>query len=123
MPATEYYKQVVLDASLRGEDINWAEFYIGLASSLPVTDSTIPSEITAGEYQRLSFVPTLYTDGSMTNTAKYEWAAASVWASVNYVFISNSSQGGKAVLYDSVDSVDAVAGTIIRIPIGNFTIT
>lgn len=118
MPATDYYKQIILE----GGTVDLSNAFVGLATSAPITDSTVPSEVTASEYIRIVFTPSSYSSG-ITNVTEYVWIATSSWASVEYVFVSNSSQGGKALLYDQVTLFTPTAGTIIKIPIGNMSVS
>lgn len=126
MTATKYYKQIVLDASFSGTGINWANTYVGLSSGPPSSStSEVAGEITASEYVRIAFTPSLFddVDADITNTTEYVWTAESNWGSIGCAFLSDSSQGGKALIYGTFDSESITSGTIIRIPIGNLSVS
>jgi hypothetical protein len=122
MPATDYGNQIMLEAAVNKTLPPYANVYTGFTTGNPGTAGSFSTEVSGPGYQRIpmtfgGYVPPL------TNTSEALWTPTGGWSAIGYAFLADSSQGGNMLYYDDVDSVTPGLGHILKIPIGNFTIT
>lgn len=123
MPATTYAKKLMIEALVNKTAMpSFANSYVGLATGDPGVSGSLVSEVTAADYNRIPLTFGEYTT-YMANDILTSWAPSSAWGLVTYVFLIDSSQGGNMLFYDSVSGVSPGPGDLVRIPIGNFTIS
>ena len=123
MAVTDTWKKLSTEAVLKGASIPFASVFIGLGgASFGVIAGDVPSgEITGTGYER---VPVTWTDfvADMTNSNSLLWSVGSGW-SVGAAFVSDSSQGGVVLMYDTFSTISVTSGDKVAIDIGNFTLT
>lgn len=123
MPATDYANQIMLEAAVNGTELPlYANVYVGFTTNNPGSAGSFVNEVFGSGYQRIAmsfggYVPPL------TNTSEGLWVPTGGWSAIGYAFLIDSSQGGNMLFYDDVTLVTPGIGHILKIPIGNFTIT
>ncbi len=125
MPESEYYKKLVTEAVFKGYPLSLASVYVGLGDDTLFSvgsDSVIFGEVNAVGYLRQ---PVQWSDfiQEMSNTNVIIWDVTSAWPPVGDIFLSDSSQGGKALLYDSVEIRYFKSGDRAVFDIGNLRLT
>jgi hypothetical protein len=124
MSETEYWKKLSTEALLKGYTSPLTTVFVGLGtSSFSVgLDSTVIGEVTSSGYQRQPIQWSDFVD-EMTNSNTILWGVTSAWPAVSRAFISDSSQGGKALLYGTFASKTFTSGDVAAIDIGNLRLT
>lgn len=126
MPESEYYKKLVTEAVFKGYPLSLGTVYVGLGDDalFQVIEDTslITGEIVSVGYLRQ---PVQWSDFilEMSNTNAIIWDVISAWPTVGDIFLSDSSQGGKALLYDSVETRNFLSGDRAIFDIGNLRLT
>jgi hypothetical protein len=120
MPATTYYKKLVLDHGLL--QVNYStSWYVGFWTADPTSAGLLTGEFTAGDYTR----KLVAWDSTWANSAEIYWdAAGSDWGTATYVCLCNTpTKGtGNMLLYQSRSPLVVDAGTPVSIPIGGLTV-
>ncbi len=123
MSETDYYKKLSTEAVflLRSSPLSTVFVGLGTTGFAVLADSTVIGEISSAGYQRQ---PIQWSDfvNEMSNLNTILWEVSSFWQ-VGNVFISDSSQGGKALLYGTTPTKTFEAGDVAAIDIGNLRLT
>jgi hypothetical protein len=124
MSESEYYKKLATESILKNYALSFATPHVGLAiTGWSVSPSSeITGELVAVGYRR-AVVEWSDFVADMSNTNEVLWSVDSAWPQIRGVFISDSFQGGKVLLYDSISSKDFELGDIAAVNIGNLLIT
>lgn len=122
MPETNYTESILNAALVKMVPLpTYANIYVGLHDANPTATGSFANEITGSGYGRAYLS---LTDEPYSNDTVIEWIVTGPWATVTYLSVSDSSQGGNMLLYNSISTItNPQAGTTIRIPVGNLTIT
>lgn len=123
MANTNYTKEIVAAALMRTADFpTYANVYLGLHSANPGGSGNYINEIVGTGYVRVNL--SLTSGYPHTNDEVIQWVVGSLWSDVTYISVGDSSQGGNMLLFESITTITGPdVGTIIRIPIGNLTIS
>ncbi len=124
MSETDYYKKLSTEAVLKGYSSPLSTVFVGLGTSgfAVLGDSSVIGEINSAGYRRQPIQWSDFLD-EMSNTNAILWEVISAWPSVARVFISDSSQGGKALLYGTTPTKLFAVGDVAAIDIGNLRLT
>lgn len=123
MPATDYASKIMLEAAVNKTSLPlYANVYVGWTTADPGSAGNLSTEISGPGYQRIVMTFGIYVP-PLTNTSEAIWIPTGGWAAIGYAFLADSSQGGNMLYYDDVSSVTPGLGYILKIPVGNFTIT
>ena len=124
MAVTDTWKKISTEAVLKGTPVPFGSVFIGLGgASFGVIAGDLPSgEITGTGYER---VPVQWTDfiADMTNSNALLWSVGSGWSAVGAAFVSDSSQGGTVLMWDTFGTRSVSSGDSVAIDVGNFTLT
>lgn len=121
MPATDYFESLILNHALNQQSFSIQDWYVGLWTGNPTSSGSLSNEVTAADYERKS----ISFDGTFSNTAAVEWAAAvNDWGLITYVCLINSEPKGTGnmLVYQSRDQLDVNIGIGVNIPIGGLTV-
>lgn len=124
MSETDYYKKLSTEAVFLLRSSPLSTVFVGLGTSgfAVLGDSTVIGEINSAGYQRQPIQWSDFVD-EMSNLNTILWEVTSAWPSVARVFISDSAQGGKALLYGTTPAKLFAAGDVAAIDIGNLRLT
>ncbi len=124
MSETDYYKKLSTEAVLKGYSSPLSTVFVGLGTDAfeVMGDSTVIGEISSAGYQRQPIQWSDFVD-EMSNLNTILWGVTSAWPPVERVFISDSAQGGKALLYGTTPAKLFAAGDVAAIDIGNLRLT
>ncbi len=124
MSETDYYKKLSTEAVFLLRSSPLSTVFVGLGTSgfAVLGDSSVIGEINSAGYQRQPIQWSDFVD-EMSNLNTILWEVTSAWPSVARVFISDSSQGGKALLYGTTPAKLFAAGDVAAIDIGNLRLT
>ena len=124
MPVTETWKYLSTMAVMKGQAPPFTTVFAGLGSSgFTVISGDEPSgEVTGTSYSR---IPIAWDDfvTEMANSGELLWTVGSGWSSVGAVFISNASQGGQVIAYDTFTVIPVTAGDVLKVKTGNLILT
>jgi hypothetical protein len=124
VPVTERWKRMSSELVLKGQGTSVNTSYVGLAGdnfdpeSLPVI-----GEASGAGYAR---VPVQWTDfvADMRNTGAIVWSVSGTWPPLLTVFVSDSSQGGGVLMYETVGGLTALTdGDVVSIALGDLILT
>lgn len=125
MSTTTYYRQLATEAVLKGQPSPAANAFVGLGS--PTFTLNSDSTISSGEVQAVGYFrqKIQWSDfvGAMSNVNMIQWEVTAGWPTILRVFVSDSSQGGRVLLWDLVPSVIPISGDTIVIEAGSLTLT
>ena len=124
MAVTETWKEYATEAVFLGTFTIMDTFYVGLgtASFAIGSGDTAVNEITGAGYARQAVQWSDFVS-DMSNTNTVVFAVGAAWPPVGYVFIADSSQGGRVILYDSHAAKTVAAGDTISINVGGLVLT
>lgn len=120
MPATTFYKKLVLDHGLL--KVNYStSWYVGFWTADPTSAGLLTNEVSAIDYSRKQ----VNWDSTWANDAELFWdAALNDWGVITYVGLCNTAEKGTGnmLLYQSRAPLDVDPGTPVKIPVGGLTV-
>jgi len=123
MTVTNKWLEYVTESLLKGVDPTPSVFYLGLGVSSFTVDANDAAvgEITGTGYSRQ---PISWTDylAPMTNSAAITFQVGGAWSSVGAAFVSNASQGGEVLLYDTFAAIPVTPGDSLKLDVGDLVL-
>lgn len=117
MPATTYFKGLVLGHALRQQPFSIEDWYVGLWTTDPTASGALSGEISASDYERK---PVSWAS-DFTNTSLIEWPPATTnWGTISYLALMNSPNKGQGNMlgYSTVGPFTVEIGRPLEIPAG-----
>lgn len=98
-------------------------WYLALYTDSPGEGNT-GTEVSGGSYARQSGAFTV-TGNTATNSAAVEWPAATAdWGVITHMAVFDAETGGNMMIYGALNTAkDIATGDILRLPIGELSIT
>lgn len=122
MPATTYFRGLILGHALLQQPYSIQDWYVGLWINDPTATGSMTGEVAAADYDRK---PVLWST-SYVNSNLITWAApVNNWGDITYVAVLNSPnpKSGNMLGYEPVGPFSMPVGQPAKIEPGNLAMT
>lgn len=123
MPATTYFRGLILGHALLQQPYSIQDWYVGLFTQDPTAAGSLANEVAEADYQRKAVV----WNTSYQNANQIDWAApVNNWGDITYIAVLNSPNpgNGNMLAYESLGGTFSMPiGQPATIPAGGLTLT
>lgn len=115
MATTTYYVDLVTKYTALGQSVSVGTWHAGLWWASPRAEGSLVGELAYPSYSRL---PVTWAT-NLTNANLLQWTAGEDWGTISHFVLTNTATGVYVLAYQLVSISSVIAGSVIRVPIGN----